>query len=64
MKKPYVFDPARHIVGLSADFAASIMPEQADPPVPFSGLTFGVATMSENAPTAARCIPMVTKFYT
>lgn len=26
------------------------MPEQPDPPVPFSGITFGVATMSENSP--------------
>jgi len=26
------------------------MPERPDPPVPFSGVTFGVATMSENSP--------------
>ena len=57
MNKPSVFDPAIHIVGLSADFAASIMPEQPDPPVPFSGLTFGVATMSENAPHGGEMHP-------
>ena len=50
MTKPITFDPLTHIVGVSHEFAASKMPERADPPVPFSGLTFGVATMAENSP--------------
>ena len=50
MTKPITFDPPRDIIGLSRGYAASKMPERADPPVPFSGLTFGVATMSENSP--------------
>ena len=50
MTKPTLFNPADHVIGLSRDFVASRMPERADPPVPFSGVTFGVATMSENSP--------------
>lgn len=50
MTKPITFDPLRHIIGLSSGFAASKMSERADPPAPFSGLTFGVATMTENSP--------------
>ena len=50
MTKPITFDPQRHIIGLSSEFAASKMAEKADPPIPFSGLSFGVATMSENSP--------------
>lgn len=50
MTKPISFDPQRHIIGLSSELAASRMAEKADPPVPFSGLSFGVATMSENSP--------------
>lgn len=50
MIRPTTFDPLTHIIGVSREFAASKMPERADPPVPFSGLTFGVATMSENSP--------------
>ena len=50
MTKPILFDPSSHTIGLSREFAASTMPERPDPPVPFSGVTFGVATMSENSP--------------
>lgn len=50
MTRPTTFDPLTHIIGVSSEFAASKMLERADPPVPFSGLTFGVATMAENSP--------------
>jgi len=50
MTKLMFFNPAEHVIGLSSDFIASRMSERADPPVPFSGVTFGVATMSENSP--------------
>ena len=50
MTKPIFFDPSEHTIGLNCDFAASKMLERPDPPVPFSGVTFGVATMSENSP--------------
>jgi mannose-6-phosphate isomerase-like protein (cupin superfamily) len=33
------------------------MPERPDPPVPFSGVTFGVATMSENSPHGGEVHP-------
>lgn len=57
MTKPIRFDPATHTVGLSGDFTATTMPERPDPPVPFSGVTFGVATMSENSPHAGEMHP-------
>ena len=44
------FDPMTYTVGIGRDFAASLVPAQADPPIPVSGVTFGVATMTENAP--------------
>jgi len=44
------FDPAKHTIGLSRGLKASKIPEQPDPPVPVDGITFGVATMSENSP--------------
>lgn len=57
MTKPIHFDPSTHIVGLSSDFSASKMPERPDPPVPFSGVIFGVATMPENAPHGGEMHP-------
>ena len=57
MSKPIKFDPATHTIGLNRGFDASTMPEQPDPPVPFSGLTFGVATMSENSPHGGEMHP-------
>ncbi|MGI9222527.1 MAG: cupin domain-containing protein [Woeseiaceae bacterium] len=50
MTEPIRFNPSVHTIGLDSDFAASRMPEQPDPPVPFNGVTFGVASMSENSP--------------
>ena len=57
MTKPILFDPLSHTIGLSREFAASTMPERPDPPVPFSGVTFGVATMSENSPHGGEMHP-------
>lgn len=44
------FDPSTHTIGLSRELVAAKVPEQGDPPIPVDGVTFGVATMSENAP--------------
>ena len=44
------FDPKTHTVGLSRDLHASLVPEQPDPPIPVDGITFGVASMTENSP--------------
>ena len=50
MTKPIIFNPSTHTIGLTRGFGASRMSVSPDPPVPFSGVTFGVATMSENSP--------------
>jgi len=57
MTKPILFDPTVHTIGLNNEFAASRMVERPDPPVPFSGVTFGVATMSENSPHGGEMHP-------
>lgn len=57
MTKPIRFNPAMHTVGMSQEFAASKMPEMPDPPIPFEGLTFGVAAMSENSPHGGEMHP-------
>ena len=44
------FDPASQTIGIGADLAASELTAQPDPPVPFAGMTFGVASMTENSP--------------
>lgn len=50
MSKPIRFNPSTHVIGLNRGFVASKMPETPDPPIPFSGVTFGVATMTANSP--------------
>ncbi len=50
MTKPILFNPSTHTIGLSRDLVASKVPERPDPPIPIEGITFGVATMSENSP--------------
>ena len=50
MTNPVRFDPAKDVIGLDREFKASKMPERPDPPIPFAGITFGVAAMSENSP--------------
>ena len=44
------FDPTTQTIGIGPDLSASELPAQPDPPVPFAGMTFGVATMSSNSP--------------
>ena len=50
MTKPILFNPLTHTIGLNRDLVASKFPERPDPPIPIEGITFGVATMSENSP--------------
>ncbi len=57
MTKPTLFNPSNHVIGLSRDLAASIMPERPDPPIPFAGVTMGVATMAENSPHGGEMPP-------
>ena len=51
------FDPATHSIGLNRNLKAMLVREQPDPPVPVDGLTFGVATMSENSPHGGEMHP-------
>lgn len=57
MKKPMVFDPSTHVIGLGRDFNATKLPERPDPPIPVEGVTFGVATMTENSPHGGEMHP-------
>lgn len=50
MTRALRFDPSSQIVGLDRDLSASLLPERPDPPIPVSGVTFGIATMTENSP--------------
>ena len=44
------FSPATLTVGLGRDLSAALVEARPDPPTPVDGFTFGVATMTENAP--------------
>jgi mannose-6-phosphate isomerase-like protein (cupin superfamily) len=57
MAKPIMFDPSTDTIGLSRELRAKKVPEQHDPPVPVDGVTFGVATMSENSPHGGEMHP-------
>jgi len=57
MKKPIIFDPATHVIGIDGVFKAKKVPERPDPPVPVDGMTFGVASMSENSPHGGEMHP-------
>ena len=57
MKGPKKFNPGTHTIGLGRDLLASKIPERPDPPVPVDGVTFGVATMSENSPHGGEMHP-------
>ncbi len=50
MAKPVRFAPAEHAVSMNRRLQASLVAEQPDPPVRVDGVTFGVATMTANAP--------------
>ena len=57
MTQPRRFDPSTHTIGLNRDLSASLLPERPDPAVPFAGITFGVALMSENSPHGGEMHP-------
>jgi mannose-6-phosphate isomerase-like protein (cupin superfamily) len=48
--EPRKFSPMEKSVAVSNDFTVKLIEERPDPPLPVSGATFGVATMSENSP--------------
>jgi len=50
MTKPYIFNPLTDTISLDHDLSASKVPQRSDPSTPIEGITFGVATMSENSP--------------
>ena len=51
------FDPSSHTIGYSRDLVACLIPAQPDPPVPVDGVSFGVATMTENSPHGGEMHP-------
>jgi hypothetical protein len=57
MTAPWTFNPTDYVIGISHDLEALKVREQADPPIPVDGMTFGVASMSENAPHAGEMHP-------
>lgn len=57
MTNPIRFDPVADTIGIGRDLMASIIPAQPDPPIPVDGMTFGVATMAENAPHGGEMHP-------
>ena len=57
MSVPLKFSPGDYSIGLAHDLTAFKVKERADPPVPVDGLTFGVATMSENSPHGGEMHP-------
>ena len=57
MKTPLIFDPATHTIALARDLLAASQPHRPDPPIPVDGVTFGVATMSENSPHGGEMHP-------
>ena len=57
MTTPTYFNPLKYTIGINRQLAASKVPERPDPPIPFDGVTFGVATMSENAPHGGEMHP-------
>jgi len=57
MSAPSRFSPGEYSIGLAHDLTALKVKERADPPVPVDGLTFGVATMSENSPHGGEMHP-------
>ena len=57
MTKPLLFDVNTHTIGLSRTLLAAAVPEQPDPPIPVDGMTFGVASMTENSPHGGEMHP-------
>lgn len=57
MTVPLKFSPSDYAIGIGHNLAAYKVREQADPPIPVDGMTFGVASMSENSPHAGEMHP-------
>jgi mannose-6-phosphate isomerase-like protein (cupin superfamily) len=57
MTDPMKFSPSEYAIGIGRNRAAFKVREQADPPLPVDGMTFGVASMSENSPHAGEMHP-------
>ena len=57
MKTPLKFDPAQSTVGIGTDLVATIVPARPDPPIAVSGITLGIASMSENSPHGGEMHP-------
>ena len=57
MTVPLKFSPSDYAIGIDRTLAAFKVREQADPPIPVEGMTFGVATMSESSPHAGEMHP-------
>jgi len=57
MKSSLKFDPSDTAIGIDRNLVASGVAEQGDPPVPVDGMTFGVASMSQNAPHGGEMHP-------
>ena len=55
--KPTKFTPSTDTVGIDHNLCASLVPARPDPPAPVSGITIGIATMSENAPHGGEMHP-------
>ena len=57
MMRPTRFDPSLNCVGVTPDLEAMLVSAQPDPPVAVTGLTIGIATMTENAPHGGEMHP-------
>ena len=57
MTDPMKFSPSEYAIGIGRNLAAFKVREQPDPPIPVDGMTFGVASMSENSPHGGEMHP-------
>ena len=57
MTDPMKFSPSEYAIGIGHNRAAFKVREQADPTMPVDGMTFGVASMSENSPHGGEMHP-------
>ena len=57
MTDPVKFSPSNYAIGIDCNLAAFKVNEQGDPPIPVDGMTFGVASMSENSPHGGEMHP-------
>ncbi len=57
MNAPTRFEASVDTIGVGRDLFATLVPMQADPPIPVDGLTIGIAEMSENSPHGGEMHP-------